>query len=189
MSTNNKKNVSVVKGVAGGYFWSAPSGTTVPTDIKTALPEAFVNAGYISKDGIKSTIKTDSTDITDMNGDTVDSETSSRKETFDITFMEIAKNALSEIYGADNVTDAAGIITVKHNGDEPAERVGVMELVMKNGRRWRRVLPSYKRTDTGDESVGGGEASGRQITITALVDESGTSVYDYIESTETTAGA
>lgn len=189
MTTNDKKNVSVVKGVAGGYFFSAPADTTPPTDIKTALGDAFVNVGYISKDGVSSTIKTDSTETKDMNGDVVDIEESSRSETFDVTFMEIAKNALSEIYGADNVTDVSGIITVKHNGNEPAERVGVMELVMKNGRRWRRVLPSYKRTDIDKETVGSGNASGRQITITAFVDADGQTVYDYIESTETVAGA
>ena len=40
-TSNNVNNVSSAKGVAGGYIFSAPVGTTLPTDIKTTLDPAF----------------------------------------------------------------------------------------------------------------------------------------------------
>jgi hypothetical protein len=47
--TNAVANVSTTKGVSGGYFFSAPSTATVPTDITTALPSDFVNLGFIKQ--------------------------------------------------------------------------------------------------------------------------------------------
>ena len=39
---NNVANVSSAKGVKGGYIFTAPAGTALPTDYKTALPEAEI---------------------------------------------------------------------------------------------------------------------------------------------------
>ena len=50
-NTNNQANVSSAKGVKGGYIFSAPVGTTLPTDIKTSLDTAFKCLGFISEDG------------------------------------------------------------------------------------------------------------------------------------------
>ena len=50
-TTNNQANVSAGKGVKGGYIFSAPVGTTLPTDIDTELDEAFKCLGFISEDG------------------------------------------------------------------------------------------------------------------------------------------
>ena len=36
-NTNNQANVSAGKGVKGGYIFSAPVGTALPTDIKSKL--------------------------------------------------------------------------------------------------------------------------------------------------------
>lgn len=66
---NNADNVSSSKGVKGGYIFSAPVGTELPKDIKTPLNEAFKVLGYISSDGYKETIDSDSEDILDMNGE------------------------------------------------------------------------------------------------------------------------
>lgn len=38
---NNVDNVSSAKGVKGGYIFTAPVGTALPTDYTTALPEAW----------------------------------------------------------------------------------------------------------------------------------------------------
>ena len=75
---NETKNVSSTKGVKGGYIFVAPPGTTLPTDIKTNLAEAFLNLGFISEDGYTESEETDANELKDMNGDLMDSATTSR---------------------------------------------------------------------------------------------------------------
>lgn len=77
---NNQANVSSAKGVKGGYIFSAPEGTALPTDIKTPLDPAFKCLGFISEDGYVETVDEDSDDIPDMNGDIMDSTNSNRVE-------------------------------------------------------------------------------------------------------------
>lgn len=114
---NNVANVSSAKGVKGGYIFTAPVGTALPTDYKTALPAAWKCLGYISEDGYVETLDSDSEDIKDMNGDLMASPQTSRVESAQLTLAEIKAATLKVMYGSDNVTDKGGMITVKHNGD------------------------------------------------------------------------
>ena len=115
---NETKNVSSTKGVKGGYIFVAPTGTTLPTDIKTNLAEAFLNLGFISEDGYTESEETDANELKDMNGDLMDSATTSRVESAKLTLAEIKAQTLKVMYGADNVTDLDGVITVEHNGNK-----------------------------------------------------------------------
>ena len=178
---NTVANVSTTKGVAGGYFYSAPSTATVPTDITTALPADFVNLGFISEDGVTESIETDSESMVDMNGDTVYTASSSRTETITATLIEVKEAALKEIYGHDMVTATTDLITVRHGSHTASERIYVLELVLRDGRRWRQVVPAGQVTEVGEMSLASGELAGREITITCNVDATGVSVYDYIE--------
>ena len=116
-TANSTDNVSSTKGVRGGYCFVAPLGTTLPTDYSTALPSAFKGLGFISEDGYVETVDSDSEDITDMNGDLMDSPQTSRVESATLTLAEIKAMTLKLMYGDENVTDKAGVITVKHNGN------------------------------------------------------------------------
>ena len=117
---NNVANVSSAKGVKGGYIFTAPAGTALPTDYRTALPEAWKCLGYISEDGYVETLDSDSEDIKDMNGDLMASPQTSRVESAQLTLAEIKAATLKVMYGSGNVKDEAGMITVKHNGDSLA---------------------------------------------------------------------
>ena len=139
-NTNNQANVSSAKGVKGGYIFSAPEGTALPTDIKTQLDPAFKCLGFISEDGYVETVDEDADDINDMNGDVMDSTNSNRVESAQLTLAEIKAETLKRQYGSDNVTDEGGIITVKHNADSHDVFAYVLELVLKNGRRWRKAV-------------------------------------------------
>ena len=141
---NETKNVSSTKGVKGGYIFVAPAGTTLPTDIKTNLAEAFLNLGFISEDGYTESEETDANELKDMNGDLMDSATTSRVESAKLTLAEIKAQTLKVMYGAENVTDLDGVITVEHNGNKDEAWSIVLELVLKNGRRWRKVVPSAR---------------------------------------------
>ena len=180
--SNTVANVSTTKGVAGGYFFSAPSTATVPTDYSTALGSDFVNLGFISEDGVTESIETDAETLVDMNGDAVFTASSSRTETITMTLIEVKEAALKEIYGHDMVTATTSLITVRHGSHTASERIYVLELVLRDGRRWRQVAPAGQVTEVGEMSLASGELAGREITITCNVDATGVSVYDYIEA-------
>lgn len=186
---NNQANVSSAKGVKGGYIFSAPEGTALPTDIKTPLDPAFKCLGFISEDGYVETVDEDSDDIPDMNGDIMDSTNSNRVESAQFTLAEIKAETLKRQYGEKNVTDANGVITVKHNSNSHDIFSYVLELVLKNNRRWRKVIPAGKSAELDDLNISSSELCQRPLTMKYLTDEDGNTCYDYFESTETTATA
>lgn len=188
-TTNNQANVSAGKGVKGGYIFSAPVGTTLPTDIETDLDTAFKCLGFISEDGYVETVEEDSNDIVDLNGDLMDSSNSNRVESAQFTLAEIKAETLKRQYGENNVTDEEGIITVHHNSDSHSVFAYVLELVLKNGRRWRKVIPQGQSSELDDLTVASSELCQRALTMKYLTDEAGNTCYDYIESTETEAAA
>ena len=188
-TSNNTDNVSSAKGVKGGYIFRAPTGTELPTDIKTSLDPAFKVLGFISEDGYVESIEADSSDMVDMNGDLMDSPQTSRVESAQFTLAEIKAETLKVQYGEENVTDENGIITVKHNGDSVTTSSYVLELLLKNGRRWRKVVPKGQSSELDDLTIAVGELCARAITMKYLTDEQGNTCYDYIESTETEAAA
>lgn len=189
-NTNNQANVSAGKGVKGGYIFSAPVGTTLPTDIETELDEAFKCLGFISEDGYVETVEEDSSDHVDMNGDLMDSTNSNRVESAQVTLAEIKAETLKRQYGEANVTDENGLITVRHNSDSHPTFAYVLELVLKNNRRWRKVVPMGQSSELDDLTIASSELCQRALTIKYLTDNDGNTCYDYYESTETTkAGA
>lgn len=188
-TTNNAANVSAGKGVKGGYIYSAPVGTALPTDIETELDPAFKVLGFISEDGYVETVEEDSNDIVDMNGDLMDSSNSNRVESAQFTLAEIKAETLKRQYGENNVTDENGIITVKHNSDSHPVFAYVLELVLKNNRRWRKVVPQGQSSELDDLTIASSELCQRALTMKYLTDENGNTCYDYYESTETEAAA
>lgn len=182
---NNASNVSVGQGVSGGYSFSAPLGTPIPTDYDTPLDDAFVNMGFITEDGIEFGQDADQTDFYDLNGDVYETASGSQSEQVVFTLAEVKKDSLAEAYGQDNVTDDGGMITVKHNSIEHDERIYVFELLLKNGRKWRNVVPRGKAARSSSVTVSKGDIVGNQITVKTFPDENGNRMYDYIQSNDT----
>lgn len=193
MANNNKANVSTTRGVKGGYFFSAPLGTTdVPTKANFTSwspTSAWENQGYIPEDGFTETVSTDGGgELRDLNLDTVDYMDGSHTESVQVAFMEMAKNALSTQYGHSNVTDEDGVIEVQHNWAQAEEhRMYAFLLLLKNGRKWVKYIPDGKVTELGDFTGNKTTAAQRQATITYIVDDDGVGCFDWIESTETPA--
>ncbi|WP_077597873.1 phage tail tube protein [Olsenella urininfantis] len=186
-TANSTDNVSSTKGVRGGYIFVAPVGTKLPTDFKTALGPEFKVLGFISADGYAESVESDSEDMVDMNGDLMDSPQTSRVETATLTLAEIKATTLKLMYGDENVTDKAGVITVKHNGNSGGTWAIVLDLLLKNDRKWRKVVPLFQCSELGDMTLAVGELAARELTAKYLTDESGNTCYDYIQSTETNA--
>lgn len=184
---NNTGNVSAAKGVAGGYIFSAPVGTALPTDCTKNLDEAFKCLGFVSEDGYVETLDEDSDDLVDMNGDVMDTTQSSRVESAQVTLAEIKAATLKRMYGDGNVTDESGMITVRHNSDSHSTFSYVLELLLKNGRKWRKVVPLGKSSELDDLTISSSELSSRPLTIKYLSYSGydGDTCRDFIESTET----
>ena len=184
-TTNQTKNVAVAKGVAGGYYYAAPVGSTLPTDYESELDAAFKLLGYISEDGITESTDEDTTDVNDMNGDMVLSEQATHTKTFGNTMIETKAGVLKEYFGDDCVTDEKGMITVVEKSGMRRNHSYVYDLALQNGRRERIVVPNGKVTEVGEITYASGEALGYETTTTAFPDESGAKTYRYIQSTET----
>ena len=201
-TTNSTANVSVGKGVQGGYFFSAPATPTnlakiadlsnFETPVLTSLTDGAV-LGYISEDGWVFAEERDSESHVDVNGETVVTATTSKTDTVAATLIEIKAATLKEWYGQSNVTDAKGLITAMHTADDAEVRIYVADLLLRNGRRWRSILPQGQVTEIGELTVASSELVGRETTITAnaWTDSAGKTytIIDYIQSTETEASA
>lgn len=186
-NSNNSNNVSAGKGVKGGYIFSAPVGTTLPTSVikdKNELDPDFKCLGFISEDGYVESVSEDSNDTVDMNGDLMDSSNSNRVESAQLTFAEIKADTLKRQYGEGNVTDKGGVITVKHNSDSHPTFAYVLLLLLKNGRRWTKVVPRGQSSELDDLTIASSELCQRALTIKYLTDMNGDTCVDYIESTE-----
>ena len=185
---NSTKNVSYGKFLSGGYFFLAPAGTALPTDNTTTLDAAFLNMGFLGDDGVNFSDSSSTENAYDANGDSIATSQGEIEKTFTVTFREIKKDSLAVLYGSANVTDAGGKLTVHDKGPNSATYVGVFEIRLKDGRKWRRVVPQCQPGELGDQTIVYNELVGRELTMAALLDSTSGSYYiDYIDSTETEA--
>lgn len=187
-NANSTANVSFGKFLSGGYFFLAPAGTTLPTDNSTPLDAAFLNMGFLGDDGVSFSDSSSTETAYDANGDSIATSQGEIEKTFTVTFRELKKDSLAVIHGSANVTDADGVLTVHDKGPNDATYVGVLEIRLKNGRKWRRVVPQCQPGELGDQTIAYSELVGREVTMAALLDSASGSYYiDYIDSTETEA--
>lgn len=180
MAANNTQNVSVGKPMAAGGAFTAPIGTAVPTDAKTALTGAFANLGFVSDEGLTNTIEMDTEEIKDWRGDTVLVPKTSRTETFALTFIETNEGVMKTVYGPDNVSVVGTAMTVIHNGADLPAQVWVFEIAMTGDRVKRIVVPSATVTEINEVSYVAGEPIGYGVTLTCTPDSYGNTVYEYI---------
>lgn len=180
----------------GGGVFTAPKGTSLPsetaikayvngtgeTDAKTLLAAApgFRYVGDVSEDGVTLTEDVDTESFTDIDGNEVLNVNTSRSESLTLSFIDLDKDGLAEEYGHDNVTNADGVTKVLHTGRAISERVAFMLVLLADGRRMVRVIPRYKRTELGDETIAVGELLTREVTWALLPDASGNTAVDYV---------
>lgn len=180
--------VSAAKPKIGGGIWTAPVGTAVPTDATTALSEAFVSLGYISEDGVARSTKKESTTVKAWGGTVVAVLGGGKTETLKFTMLDADNvTGLGLIYGEATGTLATGI-TVKSTSDPDPVQCYVVDMILADNVRQRLVIPAAVVTDVGDVTYADGKVEGHEVTITAMEDSTGVSVYEYLIAATTQSG-
>lgn len=175
------ENVTTAKPKIDGAIYSAPKGTTLPTDAKTALDAAFKPLGYVSEDGLTNSNSPSSDSIKAWGGATVATVQTEKEDTFSYTLIEALNiNVLKEVYGDDNVNGTLETgITVKANSKELLEHPVVIDMTLRDGVFKRIVIPYGKVSELGDISYTDSDAVGFELTLSALPDTTGNTHYDY----------
>lgn len=180
---NDATNVGVGKPKVTGAISVAPSGTTLPTDATSELDAKFNGLGYCNEDGVTVSEERDSEDIAAWGGDTVVTSQTAYKESVTFTPIECNEHVVRLMYGDKNITVQAGKMVVKHTGAELPECCIVIETVPNSKTIARYVIPRAKLTEKGDLSLNDSDPIGRELTFTALPDNGGVTMYEYMTIT------
>ena len=185
---NTALNVSAGKPKVTGGIYRAPLGTALPTDASTALSGTYESLGYIATDGVTHAFEFESGDYRAWGGDIVLSYLTSKTNRFSFGLIEVLnKTTYETIYGPNAVSGTLSTgITVAADGSDPSEYVYVIELAMRDGAMKRIVIPDGKITSVGDVVYQDSDAISYPVTITAQVDTSGKSHYEYIKKATST---
>lgn len=162
-------NVAVGKPKVAGAIFRAPLGTTLPTDVETALPEAYKTLGYISEDGVTNGQSRTSSEVKAWGGTIIMTTQTDKTDTFHFVAVEALNEEVQKMtFGSDNVTtDANGMTTVRSNANELEAAVYVIELALNRAYR-RIVIPNAKVSATGDIVYKDSDVIGYDTTLTAL---------------------
>lgn len=128
MATNA---VNVGKGRASGMFYVAAAGTAIPTTLST-IPADWTEAGFISEDGMELQLSRDVEDIKDWSNTIRRTILTDHDEKASGSCISTTAEALGELFGAANVTEATGSLTVNLSAND-LPPVKAYLFVMKDG--------------------------------------------------------
>ena len=185
---NTATNVTTGKPNIAGAVFTAPIGTTLPTDATTALDGAFVCLGYVSEDGLKNNNELSVEAIKAWGGNIVYRSLTEMNDEFSLSLIETENvDVLKTVYGEDHVSvDADNNVDVDVVGEDPIERIWVFELALRGGKAKRIVVPDGAITSRDEISYTDSDAVAYGITISAYPDSTASTHKEYLEGDTTT---
>ncbi|WP_276814029.1 phage tail protein [Faecalibaculum rodentium] len=189
-----KPNASLVtqgKPKVGGAVFKAPLGTALPTDATSALPEAWIQLGYVADSGVTNTISIESANQKAWGGDVVLNGQTSKTDEIKFKLIEsLNPEVLKVVFGEDNVSGSLEDgITVHCKPLQTEAHAFVFDMIQKGGILKRIVVPEATVTAIGDIVYKDDEAVGYDLTMGAVPDESGDTHAEYIAKPAAGGGA
>ena len=175
-------NVTAGKPNNNGAAFSAPVGSTLPTDAITALDAAFTDLGFLSEDGLTRSRSLSSTTIKEWGGLPVLITDDEDITTFKFKLIEYLNTDVQKVInGDDNVTGTLATGLAIQPGDMQ-ERAFVFWQRMRGGVSHRIVVPRGKITEVGDVVFKSNEAVAYDVTVTAMNDGNKKPYYEYAQT-------
>lgn len=182
---NTATNVTTGKPNIGGAVYTAPIGTTLPTDATTALDQTkWICLGYVSEDGLSNNNELSVEAIKAWGGNIVYRSLTEMNDEFGLSLIETENvDVLKTVYGESHVTvDGNDNVSIDVVGEDPIERCWVFELALRGGRAKRIVIPDGAITSRDEIQYTDSDAVAYGITISAYPDENSSTHKEYLEA-------
>lgn len=171
-------NVTAGKPKTSGAVFTAPVGSTLPTDAVTAITsisEAYKDLGYVSEDGLTESISITTSAIKEWGGSIVLITQDEKTATFKFKLIEYLNKEVQKFAnGDDNVSGTLDTgMKVSLTDADTQERVLVFWQILRGGIPLRIVVPRCKITAIGDIVYKGNEAVAYDLTVQAIKNDSG----------------
>lgn len=162
--------------------WFGDPGVALPTDTTTALNAAFKDAGYVDQSAVDISTNINVNNVAAYGTFApVQIITTSEVKQVKFGFLEtnVVTLALKSRQALASVSLTAGAVTVTEGPGRDVEWAGVVHAVNGSGKIIRKVFPRLKISSVDNETINFANPVKYGVTLTALPDSNGISVYSY----------
>lgn len=174
---NTATNVTTGKpNIAGAVYVGEIGTAAIPTSATSELGSDYTCLGYVSDAGLENENSLDVSAIKAWGGMIVYRSLTELNDTFKLTLIESENvDVLKTVYGDENVTESDGKVIVNVKADDPAEKIWIFDLSLRNGKARRIIIPDGAITSRDTITYNDSDAVGYGITVSAYPDATGKS--------------
>lgn len=171
-----------------GAVYSAPAGTTAPTNATTAWAAGFVELGYISEDGVTESYNDSTTTIKAWQGGaTVRTMITSSEAKFAFTCLETNGEVLARYHKGATIAGTGGPPATGSSIEVVAAQPDIREWgidVLDGTNHIRIYLPSAEVTERGEITYKNDEPVSYPLTLTAYPDDAGIVAFKFSDDVD-----